>query len=115
MELSCRFVGLCYDGTLFHPALRHGLDCKATRLISKQLWDLFQPKRLFSPHDGDGRYSEQIHVARMVSIMGPPPLEFLRRSAKSRLFWDEEGGCTLPFDVLIMLTDTVFQAIGKVK
>ncbi|KAK3116860.1 hypothetical protein LTR53_002354 [Teratosphaeriaceae sp. CCFEE 6253] len=55
------------------------------------LWDLFEPKRLFSPHGEDGRYSEGHHLAQMISIMGPPPAEFLRRSEKSLRFWDEEG------------------------
>lgn len=27
----------------------------------------------------------------MVAIMGPPPLDFLRRSNKSMLFWDDQG------------------------
>ncbi|KAK1809531.1 hypothetical protein LTR12_016093 [Friedmanniomyces endolithicus] len=55
------------------------------------LWDLFEPKRLFRPHGEDGRYSERLHMAQMISIMGPPPLDFLRRSKRSLLFWDEEG------------------------
>ncbi|KAK1074740.1 hypothetical protein LTR74_000984 [Friedmanniomyces endolithicus] len=55
------------------------------------LWDLFEPKRLFRPHGEDGRYSESIHLAQMISIMGPPPLDFLQRSEKSKLFWDDEG------------------------
>lgn len=37
------------------------------------------------------RYSEHLHLAQMISILGPPPVEFLRRSEKSKLFWDEEG------------------------
>ncbi|KAK0823631.1 hypothetical protein LTR73_008324 [Friedmanniomyces endolithicus] len=55
------------------------------------LWDLFEPKRLFYPQGEDGRYSESIHLAQMISIMGPPPLDFLQRSGKSKLFWDDEG------------------------
>lgn len=55
------------------------------------LWDLFEPKRLFSPYDENGRYSEHRHIAQMMSIMGPPPLEFIRQSAKSQQFWDDEG------------------------
>lgn len=30
----------------------------------------------------------------MVSILGPPPLDFLQRSEKSKLFWDEKGSYT---------------------
>ncbi|KAE8342708.1 hypothetical protein BDV24DRAFT_150294 [Aspergillus arachidicola] len=32
-----------------------------------------------------------MHLAEMVSLMGPPPPEFLRRSQKCRQFWDEQG------------------------
>ncbi|KAK3074287.1 hypothetical protein LTR53_003398 [Teratosphaeriaceae sp. CCFEE 6253] len=55
------------------------------------LWDLFEPKRLFSPQGEDGRYSEAHHLAQMISIIGPPPQDFLRRSERSKRFWDEEG------------------------
>lgn len=49
---------------------------------------------MFNPHDVDRRYSEHLHLAQMVSILGPPPLDFLQRSEKSKLFWDEEGSYT---------------------
>lgn len=29
--------------------------------------------------------------AEMISLMGPPPLEFLKRSEKSPKYWDENG------------------------
>jgi len=32
----------------------------------------------------------------MIAVMGPPPLDFLQRSEKSKQFWDEEG--TLDLD-----------------
>ncbi|KZF26692.1 protein kinase [Xylona heveae TC161] len=56
------------------------------------LWDLFQPKRLFSPKDTEGRYSEAHHLAEMISIMGPPPLEFLRQCGeKAEQYWEKNG------------------------
>nr|POE62422.1 serine/threonine-protein kinase srpk [Quercus suber] len=39
---------------------------------------------------GDGCYSEQHHLAQMISLMGAPPLDFLERSEKSHLYWDSE-------------------------
>jgi hypothetical protein len=39
----------------------------------------------------DGHLNDELHLAEMVSLMGPPPKEFLRRSEKSRQYWDEEG------------------------
>ena len=56
-----------------------------------QLWDLFEPNRLFSGRSQNGHYSEVHHLAQMVSILGPPPLDFLRRSEKSKRFWNVDG------------------------
>ena len=64
----------------------HGLNN-----VSTQLWDLLEPKRLFAARGEDGRYSEHHHLAQMIAIMGPPPLDFIHRSEKSRLFWDGQG------------------------
>ncbi|SMR58372.1 unnamed protein product [Zymoseptoria tritici ST99CH_1E4] len=73
----------------------HSVDLWAYAMT---IWDLFEPRKLFNPQDGDGRYSEAIHLAQMVAIMGPPPLEFLKRSERSRLFWDAQGNwqCDVP-------------------
>ncbi|KAG9647631.1 terpenoid synthase, partial [Aureobasidium melanogenum] len=55
------------------------------------LWDLFQPKKLFSAKGGDGQYSESHHLAQMVAILGNPPLDFLAASKKSARYWDQDG------------------------
>ncbi|KAI9666607.1 MAG: hypothetical protein M1821_004543 [Bathelium mastoideum] len=56
------------------------------------LWDLFQPKRLFRPKDSEGRYSEAHHLAEMISVMGPPPLSFLRQCGeKADKYWEKDG------------------------
>ena len=70
--------------------------CLVTLLTLGQLWDLFEPKRLFNPHGNDRRYCEHLHLAQMVSILGPPPLEYLKRSEKSKMFWDDDGIYTRP-------------------
>lgn len=57
----------------------------------EQLWDLFEAKRLFNPHGNDRRYCEHLHLAQMVSILGPPPLDYLKRSEKTKMFWDDDG------------------------
>ncbi|PSK53401.1 hypothetical protein B9Z65_8956 [Elsinoe australis] len=59
--------------------------------FSMTLWDLFEPSRLFSATGEDGRYSEQHHMVQMVAMMGPPSLDFLQRSKRSSLFWDDRG------------------------
>lgn len=38
----------------------------------------------------NGVLDDEQHLAEMVSLMGPPPPEFLR-SDKGRQFWDEQG------------------------
>ncbi|KAI9666019.1 MAG: hypothetical protein M1821_003954 [Bathelium mastoideum] len=55
------------------------------------IWELFEGTRLFPARNADGYYSERHHLAQMVAILGPPPLGFLRKSEKSRRFWDEDG------------------------
>ncbi|TKA32266.1 hypothetical protein B0A54_14417 [Friedmanniomyces endolithicus] len=75
---------------LVHEAL--GMNMEELRdLVPRGAMDGYLPKRLFYPQGEDGRYSESIHLAQMISIMGPPPLDFLQRSGKSKLFWDDEG------------------------
>ncbi|KAM3421860.1 hypothetical protein BST61_g2237 [Cercospora zeina] len=59
--------------------------------FAMSLWDLFEPKRLFLAKGDDGRYSELHHVAQMVAIMGPPPMEYLQRSERWQLYWDDQG------------------------
>lgn len=34
---------------------------------------------------------DQQHLAEMVSLMGPPPRNFLERSEKCRKYWDDDG------------------------
>lgn len=59
-----------------------------------QLWNLFEGKNLFHPVV-DGFVSDELHLAEMVSLMGPPPKQFLERSEKSCQFWDADGTPTL--------------------
>jgi len=56
-----------------------------------QVWDLFEPRRLFRAHSGDGQYSGKDHVAQMISLLGPPPLDFIKSAPRAHLFWDEQG------------------------
>ncbi|KAM0424572.1 hypothetical protein ACHAPT_010291 [Fusarium lateritium] len=55
-----------------------------------QIWDLYQGGRLFFAHK-NGMLDDEQHLAEMVSLMGPPPLAFLRRSDKCRQYWDDDG------------------------
>lgn len=39
----------------------------------------------------NGSLSDEQHLAEMISLMGPPPPEFLKRSEKCQTFWDSNG------------------------
>ena len=51
---------------------------------------MFEGGRLFRAIR-DGHLDDELHLAEMVSLMGPPPREFLERSRKCRQYWDAEG------------------------
>lgn len=55
-----------------------------------QIWDLFEGGRLFRAVR-HGHLDDEQHLAEMVSLLGPPPKEFLERSKKCRQYWDADG------------------------
>lgn len=55
------------------------------------MWDMLEVNKLFKCHNPEGVFDDAYHLAGMIAIMGPPPLEFLRRSENSKRFWDAEG------------------------
>ncbi|KAL4886613.1 protein kinase [Aspergillus karnatakaensis] len=64
--------------------------------VGNMVWDLVQGHHLFFAKQ-NGYLNDEHHLAEMVSLMGPPSLEFLKRSKKCERFWDRDGyrkGCT---------------------
>lgn len=55
-----------------------------------QAWDLFEGGRLFRAVSAN-RLDDEVHLAEMVSLLGPPPKNFLEMHPKSRKYWDSEG------------------------
>lgn len=56
---------------------------------------MLEPEPLFRIYDADNEaLNEAHHLANMVASMGPPPLEFLKRSEKARKYWDCDGMCS---------------------
>lgn len=51
----------------------------------------------------DGHLNDELHLAEMVSLMGPPPKQFLERSEKCRQYWDGEGKTALSVAYLAVL------------
>ncbi|KAI5863435.1 kinase-like protein [Durotheca rogersii] len=67
----------------------HSVDMWSVGLLA---WDLLEPESLFRLYDAnDPARNEAHHLANMIALLGPPPLEFLERSSKSREYWDENG------------------------
>ncbi|RSL85834.1 hypothetical protein CDV31_016493 [Fusarium ambrosium] len=58
--------------------------------VGVMIWDLFEGGRLFRATK-DGHLNDEQHLAEMVSLIGPPPKEFLERSDKCRQYWDAKG------------------------
>ncbi|KFG79145.1 protein kinase-like protein [Metarhizium anisopliae] len=58
--------------------------------LGVMVWDLFEGGRLFRAISAD-RLDDQLHLAEMVSLLGPPPRKFLEMHEKSRKYWDSDG------------------------
>ncbi|KAI8722690.1 Protein kinase domain-containing protein [Fusarium sp. LHS14.1] len=59
--------------------------------VGVTIWDLFEGGRLFHATK-DGHLNDELHLAEMLSLLGPPPKEFLKRSDECRQYWDAEEG-----------------------
>nr|POF04075.1 serine/threonine-protein kinase srpk [Quercus suber] len=65
-------------------------DCKIdTWAFGVMIWDLFEGGRLFRAVK-DNIINDELHVAEMVSLMGPPSKAFLERSQECNQYWDSE-------------------------
>ncbi|EEP81777.1 predicted protein [Uncinocarpus reesii 1704] len=61
---------------------------------SPQIWDLLEPDRLF-PNIHRGKvYCPYKHMAKIVSVLGPPPKVFISRSEDTHNCFDSEGNWT---------------------
>ncbi|KID95432.1 protein kinase-like protein, partial [Metarhizium majus ARSEF 297] len=58
--------------------------------LGVMVWDLFEGGRLFRAISAD-RLDDQLHLAEMVSLLGPPPRKFLEMHQESRKYWDSDG------------------------
>ncbi|KAE8354163.1 kinase-like domain-containing protein [Aspergillus coremiiformis] len=55
------------------------------------VWDLFEDHHLFDGRDLNGNQSDVHLLAEMIAMLGPPQLNFLRRSPQSQKYWDPMG------------------------
>lgn len=63
------------------------------------MWDLLESRHLLDARGLDGRHSAVQHLAEMVALLRPPPLEFLQRSSESANYWTAEEFSGYPPDV----------------
>ena len=70
------------------------MNCSDKVFACVQTWDLLEGGRLFRAVK-DGRLNDEQHLAEMVSLIGPPPKTFLKRSEKCRQYWDANGRLSL--------------------
>ncbi|TKA65862.1 hypothetical protein B0A55_07946 [Friedmanniomyces simplex] len=59
--------------------------------LAMMLWDLLERYRFLSPYDEEGDYCDQHHLAQLIAILGPPPLDFLERSEYSWKYFNRDG------------------------
>ncbi|PIA93312.1 SRSF protein kinase 2 [Cercospora beticola] len=59
------------------------------------IWDLLEGKHLFTERLPSREESSGKHLARMVTLLGKPPSDFLQRSRISNKYFDDEGNLTI--------------------
>lgn len=65
---------------------------KTDFLWERQIWDLFEGRHLFGNiFDAEDRHEPFRHLTLMVALLGPPPIEFVRRSETTDQCFDTNG------------------------
>ncbi|CAG8938994.1 unnamed protein product [Penicillium salamii] len=60
--------------------------------VGAMVWDLFEGRHLFYGNDPDGKgYSTRAHLAEVMGVLGPPPLDLLQRGKRSHEFFTSDG------------------------
>ncbi|KAF5659973.1 serine threonine kinase [Fusarium circinatum] len=58
---------------------------------SVDVWSVGLLRGIFRVYDNSQELNDAYHLAAMTALLGPPPDVFLRRSDKTRKYWDSEG------------------------
>ncbi|KAF9480296.1 CMGC protein kinase [Pholiota conissans] len=60
--------------------------------VGVMIWDLYEGRHLFYGNDTDGReYTTRAHLAELVGMLRPPPLDLLQKGKRTAEFFTEEG------------------------
>ena len=71
--------------------MRPKLKATATDSILEQIWDLLEGKGLFKRRLPSREASCAPHIARMIEILGPPPMDLLEEGGMTEHFFDDKG------------------------
>ncbi|QPG94139.1 hypothetical protein C2857_004948 [Epichloe festucae Fl1] len=71
--------------------------------VGAMIWDVFEGGHLFhglDPSPEKGYYTTRAHLAEIIGLLGPPPLDLLQRGTRSKEFFSEDGqwiaDCPIP-------------------
>ncbi|KAK2839345.1 hypothetical protein FQN49_006230 [Arthroderma sp. PD_2] len=71
--------------------------------VGAMIWDVFEGGHLFrgiDPSPEKGYYTTRAHLAEIIGLIGPPPLDLLQRGTRSKEFFSEDGqwiaDCPIP-------------------
>ncbi|CAD6446736.1 70045321-d6a8-409d-a8f6-030ff2037465-CDS [Sclerotinia trifoliorum] len=60
--------------------------------VGAMIWDIFEGKHLFSGQDPKrARYTTRAHPTEVISLLGPPPPELIKRGERSAEWFDGNG------------------------
>ncbi|KND89186.1 Serine/threonine-protein kinase SRPK [Tolypocladium ophioglossoides CBS 100239] len=60
--------------------------------VGAMIWDVFEGGHLFYGEDPTGKgYTTRAHLAEVIGLLGPPPLDLLQRGVRSKEFFSEDG------------------------
>jgi hypothetical protein len=72
-----------------------GKSANPRRPALHQIWDVFEGRHLFYGDDPNGKgYSTRAHLAEVIGMLGPPPIDLLQRGVRSKEFFTEDGNTT---------------------
>ncbi|KAM3420658.1 hypothetical protein BST61_g3913 [Cercospora zeina] len=92
-ELGQKHSGDVMPGILRAPEVIAGMGCGSQIdiwSVGVMIWNLLEDENLFSPFEDD-HLNDEVHFAQMISLLGPPPKQFLERSTQCCKYWDSEG------------------------
>ncbi|KAE8153633.1 kinase-like protein [Aspergillus avenaceus] len=85
--------------------------------VGCMIWNIFEGGSLFSGYDPEhGTYRSRAHLAKMVSLLGPPPSNLLAKGASTQKFFSEgnfSGGIPLPDPITLEERETTLEGSEK--